>query len=96
MQMVTVDTTLSVPNVICICDATNNNVTVTLQLMTSNRQYYCLTRYDNGQNIVSVVLQGGATLSTGESTFRLYGMSNVTIVSYGNKWIPILGYTKDR
>lgn len=95
MTMVTTDTTLSTPNIICIIDATNNDVTVTISLMTANRQYYCLTRLDNGPNTVSIVLQG-STLSTGESSFKLYGSSNVTIASYANKWMPILGYTKDR
>lgn len=79
-----------------IIDATDGNISLTLDPIIMNLMRYLIIRIDNTSNIVTINCNTGNTLYTGESSFNFYGFSNIMILSYNTTWIMTLGYTKDR
>ena len=76
-------------------DATSQNITITITDIAYDYEFYNLIRVDSSSNTVTIDL-GNSTLITNESNFNLHPLSNVTLMSNNNLWIPINGYTKDR
>jgi hypothetical protein len=89
------DTTIVWGNPFYLIDASANNVNITVSLMANDFEFYNIVRVDSSSNIVSVILSG-SSLMTGETSFNLAPLSNVSIMSNNQQWIPVNGYTANR
>jgi len=95
IQTVTSTSTLTSGYTLYFIDATNNSIDATIPQMTNDNQYYNMVRIDNSSNTVNIILDN-SSLITSETSFKLYPISNVMIMSLNSVWIPMNGYTKDR
>lgn len=75
-------------------DASLNDITLTIDPITSDYQFYNIIRTDNSIYTVDFILNDN--LTTGESTFNLYQKSNIVLMSLNSLWNIISGYSKDR
>ena len=71
------------------------NATITIPEPPYDYEFYTLIRSDTNAVDATIVLDN-TTLVSGESSFKLYNSSNVTLMSLNGVWELIAGYTKDR